>query len=241
MPSKLKALVVDDERLARQELLSMLASYPAVTVIGEADSVASAARVIEDEEPDLVFLDIQLTGESGFDLLERLTKDVQIIFVTAYEEHAIRAFEVNALDYLLKPVSSERLTEALEKARGAGASPAQDSGQLRYDDRMFVRLDGRMVFLRVDSIKYVTAERDYSHVNTTDGRSRVVRKPLSEWERRLPESHFLRIHRSTIVAMDFVKGIEPWSNYTYLVYLDGTEEPLVMSRRYAAKAKKKLG
>jgi two-component system LytT family response regulator len=241
MPKELKAVIVDDERLARRELTTMLELHPEVAVVGEADSVAAAAKKIHSEEPDLVFLDIQLAGESGFDLLDKLTQEVQIIFVTAYQEHAVRAFDVNALDYLLKPVTRERLSEALVKVRKPTAPLEQAQGPLAYDDRMFVRLDGRMAFLRIDSIKFVTADRDYSYVHTTDGRRRMVNKPLKEWENRLPDSHFLRIHRSTIVAMDYVKRLEPWSNYTYLVFLDGSEEPLTMSRRYAAKAKKQLG
>lgn len=241
MHKELRAVIVDDERLARRELTAMLEKHPEVAIVGEADSVAAAARKIHSEDPDLIFLDIQLAGESGFDLLEKLTREVQIVFVTAFQEHAVRAFEVNALDYLLKPVTRERLAEALEKVRKLTAPFEQTQGPLAYDDRMFVRLDGRMAFLRIDSIKFVTADRDYSYVHTTDGRSRMVRKQLKEWERRLPESHFLRIHRSTIVAMDHVKRLEPWSNYTYLVFLDGSEEPLTMSRRYAARAKKILG
>ena len=241
MSNELKAVIVDDERLARRELLSMLASHPEVTVVGEADSVSTAARKIESKDPDLVFLDIQLAGETGFDLLDGLNQEVQIIFVTAYEEHALRAFEVNALDYLLKPVTKERLSEALEKVQRPRAPIEQTQACLAYDDRMFLRLDGRMAFLRIDSIKFVSADRDCSCVHTADGRRRMAHKSLKEWENRLPDSHFLRIHRSTIVAIDNVKRLEPWSNYTYLVFLEGTEEPLVMSRRYAAKAKKRLG
>lgn len=241
MPRDFRAVIVDDERLARRELTTMLASHPEVVIVGEADSISTAADVIRGEAPDLIFLDIQLAGESGFDLLDKLDHPVEIIFVTAHDEHAVRAFEVNALDYLLKPVANDRLAAALQRARFKTTTAGKSLRKLAYDDRMFVRLDGKLTFLRIDSIRYITADRDYSYVHTSDGRKRLVHKSLREWEGRLPDTHFIRIHRSTIVAMDRVERLEPWSNYTYLVYVSGTDEPLTMSRRHAAKAKKRLG
>jgi two-component system LytT family response regulator len=241
MVNELRALIVDDERLARRELRAMLGTHSDVVVVGEADSVSSAVAQIDREDPDVVFLDIQLGGESGFHLLDEMNRNLPIIFVTAYEEHAVRAFEANALDYLLKPVSKDRLADALDKVKRPRPTNDQSQGRLEYDDRMFVSLEGRMAFLRIDSIKYISAQRDHSYVHTRDGRQRRVNKSLKEWENRLPETHFLRIHRSTIVSMDCVKRLEPWSNFTYLVYIEDTEEPLAMSRRYAAKAKKRLG
>jgi two-component system LytT family response regulator len=237
---ELAALIVDDERLARSEMRSLLGDHPGVRVIGEADSVESAARAINDERPDVVFLDIQLGAETGFDLLEHVVDDLAIVFVTAYEQHAIRAFEVNALDYLLKPVTPERLTAALEKLQ-APKPPATFKGPLEYDDRLFLQLDDRMAFLRLDSIKFLTAAGDYSYVHAVNGVKHLVQKPLKEWEARLPENYFLRIHRSTIVNMEHVDRLEPWSNYSYRVYVKGVPEPLVMSRRYALKAKNRLG
>jgi two-component system LytT family response regulator len=235
-----KAVIVDDERLARSELRSLLAAHPELQIVGEADSVPSAAAIIAREGPDLVFLDIQLGGETGFDLLELIHPEPAVIFVTAYEHHALRAFDVNALDYLLKPVTSERLAAALEKL----AVPRPESvpkGPVEYEDRLLLRLDDHIAFLRVDSIRYIAAGGDYSYVYSTDGKRRLVHKPLKEWEERLPENFFLRIHRSTIVNMEYVQRLEPWSNYSYLVYVEGADEPLVMSRRYAGKAKDRLG
>ncbi|UCC85357.1 MAG: response regulator transcription factor [Gemmatimonadota bacterium] len=234
------AVIVDDERLARRELGSLLEAHPEVRIVGEADSVASAADLINREEPDVVFLDIQLVGETGFDLLERLEAEPAIVFVTAYEQHAIRAFEVNALDYLLKPVTPERLAAALEKLPRPGSGPPAVE-PLDYQDRLFLRLDDRLMFLRVDAIKYITAAADYSYLHTADGRRRLVHKPLKEWEARLPANYFLRIHRSTIVNMEHVERLEPWSNYSYRVYLADVGDPLTMSRRYALKAKDRLG
>lgn len=234
------AVIVDDERLARRELSSLLEAHPEVRIVGEADSVASAAQLVNREEPDVVFLDIQLVGETGFDLFEQLEVEPAIVFVTAYEQHALRAFEVNALDYLLKPVTPERLAAALEKLAGPTAGP-QAVEPLDFQDRLFLRLDDRMTFLRVDTIKYITAAADYSYLHTVDGKRRLVHKPLKEWEARLPANYFLRIHRSTIVNMEHVERLEPWSNYSYRVYLADIGDPLTMSRRYALKAKDRLG
>jgi two-component system LytT family response regulator len=218
----------------------LLAVHTDVEIVGEADSVETAREVISRERPDVVFLDIQLAGETGFDLLPLLEDAPDVIFVTAYEQHAIRAFEVNALDYLLKPVTPERLAVALQRTVEP-SKPHVSKVPLKYEDRLFLRLDDRVAFLRVDNIKLVNAAGDYSYVSTTAGKRHLVHKPLKEWESRLPENYFLRIHRSMIVNMEYVERLEPWSNYSYRVYLRGASEPLVMSRRYAAKAKDRLG
>ncbi|UCF19233.1 MAG: response regulator transcription factor [Gemmatimonadota bacterium] len=235
-----RVVIVDDERLARSELRTLLAEHPELEVVGEAESVSSAAEVIARENPDAVFLDIQLGAETGFDLLELIGAEPAIIFVTAYERHALRAFEVNALDYLLKPVTPDRLRAALERLSLPRPESAP-TGPLDYEDRLLLRLDDRLAFLRVDTIKYIAAAGDYSYVYTSEGKRRLVHKPLKEWEARLPANYFLRIHRSTIVNMEHVERLEPWSNYSYLVYVEGVDEPLTMSRRYVGKAKDRLG
>jgi two-component system LytT family response regulator len=238
---ELAAVIVDDERLARNEMRSLLADHPEVQVIGEADSVKKAAALINSERPDVVFLDIQLAGETGFDLLEQVTIDeVAVVFVTAYDQHAMRAFEVNALDYLLKPVTPERLAAAVERLE-VPRPPSTIKGPLEYDDRLFLQIDDRMAFLRIDTIKFIVAAGDYSYVHAVNGVKHLVQKPLKEWEERLPDNYFLRIHRSTIVNMEHVERLEPWSNYSYRVYVKAVGEPLVMSRRYALKAKDRLG
>ena len=241
MAKELTAVIVDDERLARNEMRSLLADHPEVRVIGESDSVQSAVELIDRERPDVVFLDIQLAGETGFDLLERVPgNDMAIVFVTAYEQHAMRAFEVNALDYLLKPVTPERLAAAIERLE-APRPLSTLKGPLEYDDRLFLQVDDRMVFLRIDSIKYIAAAGDYSYLHGVNGKKHLVQKPLKEWEARLPANYFLRIHRSTVVNMEHVERLEPWSNYSYRVYMKAVDEPLIMSRRYALKAKDRLG
>ena len=235
-----KAVMVDDERLARSKLRAMLEHHPEISVTGEADSAEAAVRLISEERPDVVFLDIQMPGESGFDLVNRLERPLKIIFVTAFDEYAIRAFEINALDYLLKPVTQERLTRAVERLSHSQAPAETPSRRLEYDDFLFLTIDHNSRFLRVREIKYISASDVYSEIVTADEQKSLVLKPLSEWEERLPEKYFARIHRSTIINIEFVERMEKWFNYSFQVHLRGVKEPLTMSRRYAAKLKDKL-
>jgi two-component system, LytTR family, response regulator len=235
-----KAVIVDDERLARAKLRAMLEHYPQISIAGEADSAEAAFRLINEERPDAVFLDIQMPGESGFDLVNRLERPVRIIFVTAFDEYAIRAFEINALDYLLKPVTQERLTRAVERLSHSPEPAEIPNRLLEHDDFLFLTVGQNSRFLRVSEIKYVSAADAYSEIITTDEQKALVLKPLIEWEERLPEKHFARIHRSTIINIEFVERVEKWFNYSFKVYLRGIKEPLTMSRRYAAKLKGKL-
>jgi len=241
MNKALNVLVIDDERLARRDLISLLGAYENIHVVGQADDVPSAVRAIERLNPDVIFLDIQMPGSSGFDLLEKADVEAQVIFVTAYDEYAIRAFEVNALDYLLKPVHPDRLAKALEKLEIQEQETPTRIRRLDYDDRLFLMLGRHFKFLKVNSILAVTAAGDYSEVLTSDGMKGLTLKSMKEWEGRLPARHFLRIHRSTIINMEFVDRVEEWFNYSFKVYLKGLEEPYVISRRYATRLKEKLG
>ncbi len=244
-PDKLRldALIVDDERLARRELRTLLASHPEVSVVGEADSVASALTLLQGRRPDLLFLDIQLAGETGFDLLERVgAADFKTVFVTAFDAYAIRAFEVNALDYLLKPVNPARLKRALDKLLlSEPAAPAHALRPLAVDDRLYLELGSRSVFLKVGRVTHVTAAGDYSEVFTAEGQKYLVEKPLREWEARLPEKFFARIHRNCIVNLEYVERVESWFNRSHQLFLRGHNEPLTVSRRHAARLKEKFG
>jgi len=241
MKRPLNALVIDDERLARKDLISLLSAYDNISVIGEAEDVPSAVSAIERLNPDVIFLDIQMPGDSGFDLLEKADIKSQIIFVTAYDEYAIRAFEVNALDYLLKPVNPERLEKALEKLDSGKQYSLTKTRVLDYEDRLFLMLGRHFKFLKVKTILVISAAGDYSEVLTSDGTKGLTLKSMKEWESRLPQTHFIRIHRSTIINMEFIDRVEEWFNYSFRIYLKGFEEPYVISRRYAAKLKEKLG
>ncbi|HZS05577.1 MAG TPA: LytTR family DNA-binding domain-containing protein [Blastocatellia bacterium] len=234
-----KAVIVDDERLARNKLRSLLAQHPEIQIVGEADGVKVALRVIEETKPDVVFLDIQMPGQSGFDLVNQLRQPIRIIFATAFDEYAIRAFEVNALDYLLKPVNPERLARAVERLSLAAPEPDKSTRPLEYDDYLFLTFGDSSRFLRVGAIRSISAAGVYTEVVTADSQKTLVLKSLNEWEARLPGKYFLRIHRSTIINLEFVERVEKWFNYSQHVYLRGVGEPFVMSRRYAARLREK--
>jgi two-component system, LytTR family, response regulator len=237
MRKPIQALVVDDERLARKDLTSLLAAHRDLRVVGEAQDVPSALEAIERLNPDVVFLDIQMPGQSGFDLLDQCDYKGKLIFVTAYDEYALRAFEVNALDYLLKPVSPERLKRAVERMEREEPAEGDGTPKLNVEDRLFLTVGNRLRFLRVGNILCIHSAGDYSEVVTTDGQKGLTPKPLKEWEQRLPGHSFCRIHRSTIIQMDQVERVEEWFNYSFRVHLRGLENPLVISRRYASLIK----
>jgi two-component system LytT family response regulator len=241
MKRKSRAIIVDDERLARKDMNSLLAEFKNIEVVGEADSVAAAAKLIKEKEPDIVFLDIQMPGESGFDLLEKTDVQAKVIFVTAFDEHAIRAFEVDAVDYLMKPVSPERLRKAIEKVEKEDVQRVGSKRSLGFDETMFLTINTSLKFIKVSSILCVEAAGDYSQIITSDGKKGIVQKSMTEWEERLPENHFCRIHRSTIINLEYVSRAEEWFNSAYHVYLKGLETPLVMSRRYATRLKERMG
>jgi two-component system LytT family response regulator len=234
------AIIVDDERLARRELRSMLEeSHSAVVrVVGEAERVQTAAELVRTSDADVVFLDVQLAGESGLDLLDLIDPAVEVVFVTAFDQYAVRAFEVNALDYLLKPVVPARLARAVERLAAPNEGDDGKVTRLEYQDRLFLRLDDRMGFVKVAEIVSIVADGDYSNVRLVGGRMHRARKSLREWLARLPESAFARVHRSTIVNLEHVERVEEWSHFSYRLHLRGASEPVTMSRRYAGQLKR---
>ena len=236
-----KAVVVDDERLARNKLRSLLEAHPEIRVAGEADGVQSALRVIDETQPDVLFLDIQMPRQSGFDLVNQLKIPVKVIFVTAYDEYAIRAFEINALDYLLKPINPERLARAIERLSQHSTPSDQPIRIFQYDDFLLLSFGDASGFHKLSTIKCICAAGVYSEVCLVDGRKALVSRPLNEWEARLPEKHFARIHRSTIVNLDFVDRLELWFNRSARLFLRQTDEPFIVSRRYVTKLRMKFG
>ncbi len=240
MKKKLDTLVVDDERLARKDLINLLGGFENIRVVDEAENVASALKAIDHHHPDVIFLDIQMPGESGFDLLEKIDTEIRIIFVTAFDEYAIRAFEVNAMDYLLKPVNPERLAKAVERLEMEPTDEIVPIRKLQYDDRLFISINNQMKFLKLQNILCINSAGDYSEVVLTNSVKGLTQKSLREWEHRLPENHFCRIHRSTIINMEYIDRLEEWFNYSFRVYLKGIATPFIISRRYAALLKHKF-
>ncbi|MDP3582415.1 MAG: LytTR family DNA-binding domain-containing protein [Ignavibacteria bacterium] len=236
----LKSVIVDDEKLAREDLKSVLKEFSNVEVVGEADSAESAAALLKTIEPDILFLDIQMPGKTGFDLLAEVQTSAKIIFVTAYDEYAIKAFEVSAQDYLLKPVSKSRIELALEHLEISEESKSAHLNQLDYNDTIFVMINNSYQFLKINTIIKIIAAGNYSEVYTNGKQKGLVLKSLREWENRLPGNQFVRVHRNSVINLEYVEKIEDWFNYSYKIHLKGIEGTVIMSRRYALKLKDKL-
>lgn len=241
MKKKLRAIIVDDERLARNDLRSLLSEYKEIEVVAEADNVDKAIESIAKHDPDIIFLDIQMPGKSGFNLLEQIDVKARVIFVTAFDEYAIRAFEVDAIDYLLKPVNPERLKNTIERLEHEGLDRTESRKKLQYDDTIFLTINAHLKFMRINTIVFIQAAGDYSEITTNDGKKGLAQKSLTEWEHRLPEKYFCRIHRSTIVNLDYVNRIDEWFGNSFHVYMKNIETPLILSRRYAALLRHKMG
>jgi len=236
MKKTFKALIVDDEKLARQDLLSLLKDFPEIQVVGEAGNAEEATQMAADLDPEVIFLDIQMPGKDGFELLQELNTKAKIIFVTAYDEYAIKAFEVNAQDYLLKPVNDKRLQAAIEHLKTA-KQENEPSKNFDYNDSFFLMINNAYQFLKISSIISISSAGNYSEVITSTKLKGLVLKSMLEWENKLPSNYFVRVHRNAIINLEYIDHVEEWFNYSYQVYMKGLEKPVLMSRRYAAKLK----
>jgi len=226
------ALVVDDEPLARANLVNLLRKDPEISILGESSSGTDAVKVVRELRPSLLFLDVQMPGCDGFDVLESLGADVPpaVVFVTAYDRYALKAFEAEALDYLLKPYANARFFRVLSRAKAALAHrPAENC---RWD-RIMVRSAGRISFLSASEIDWIEAADYYSALHIGP-RTHLLRRSMAELERDLEPKHFCRIHRSTIVNLSRVRDLRLDAGGEYeIVLLDDTR--LKVSRRYREK------
>jgi two-component system, LytTR family, response regulator len=238
--TKLTAYIVDDEPLAIQTLKKRLESFPDILCVGEAERMAKAQKEIVELNPDILFLDIQLAEGTGFDLLNAIDYPGKVIFITAFDQYAFRAFEINALDYLLKPVSVERLEQALDKLNQPGERKATEVARFQIDDRILVMIRSYMRFIIIRNILIITAARDYSTVLTREKEEYLVLRSMTEWENRLPQEHFIRVHRSHIVNIDAIDRIRKVSGTAALVYLKGETEPITLSRSYYKTVKNRF-
>lgn len=251
--TKIRALIVDDEPLARRRIKSLLAPDSSVEVIGECSDGYKAVSSISELTPDLVFLDIQMPAMDGFDVIRTIGAERMptVIFVTAYDQYALKAFEVNALDYLLKPFDRSRFQKTLERAKAMirGLQNGHVNNQLlsllanlqreqEIPDRFIIKSGGRVVFLKVEEIDWMRAVGNYVRLQV--GRdSHLMRETMTGMEAKLYPDKFMRIHRSTIVNLDRVKEVQPWAKGEYVVIMrDGTR--LMMSRRYRERLNERL-
>lgn len=236
----MKALIIDDERLARKELMKLLEEHPAIEVAGEAANADEAEKMIEELNPDLLFLDIQMPGRTGFQLLESLDTVPMVVFTTAYDEFAIKAFEVNALDYLLKPIQPERLAEAVRKIQDKERmrEGRMREGKLGLNDQVFVKDGERCWFVSLSNIRMFESDGNYIKVFFDTNRP-MIHKSLNALDEKLDERSFFRASRKHIVNLSWVEGIEPWFNGGLMVRLKGGDK-VEVSRRQAAKFKEMM-
>lgn len=228
----MKALLIDDERLARNELRRLLAVHKHVQVAGEAADATEALARVDELRPDLLFLDVQMPGDDGFALLEKIEPPLPlVIFTTAYDEFAVKAFQFNALDYLLKPVDPARLAAALDKVelRVAENKAAQSRGRLSAEDKVFVREGDRCWFVAVKNIRLLVSEGNYTRIHFDNERPQLFRS-LTAMEERLDPKQFFRANRKEVINLAWVEGIEPWFSGGLLVKLKGGAK-VELSRR----------
>ncbi|MBZ4395418.1 response regulator [Myxococcus sp. MISCRS1] len=238
----MRVLIVDDERLARAELRRLLAAFPDVEVVGEATHVDDACRQVESLEPDLLLLDIQMPGGSGFDVLARLDEPPDVIFTTAFDAHAVRAFSVNALDYLLKPIEAERLTEALERVRQRSRQTERASEPTRAPgaplERVFVKEGERCWLVQLSQVPLITSEGNYSRLHLA-GHQPLLLRSLSYLEEKLDPARFFRASRQHLINLDFVDTLEPGPGGTLVARLRGGPE-IEMSRRQSQRFRERM-
>ena len=240
----MRAIIIDDERLARTELKKLLQDYPEVEVIDEAANADEGVTKIESQQPDLIFLDIQMPGKTGFDMLAQLEKTPQVIFTTAYDEFALKAFEVNALDYLLKPIEPKRLADAIQKLNGSDIRELRteitgtNNSLLTENDQVFVKDGERCWFVKLNDIRLFESVGNYAKVFFGVNKPLIL-KSLNALEERLDEKTFFRANRKHIVNLRMIDKIEPYFNGGLLLELKGGEK-IEVSRRQTVKFKEMM-
>ena len=247
----MKAIVVEDSRLAREGLVRMLKDYPELTVVGQADHAGSALTLVDQTHPDVIFLDIHMPGGTGFELLEKLRYLPQIIFTTAYSEHAIRSFDFNTIDYLLKPISKERLTTAINKLLARTDNDATEETEqsennknqpvkdpLEGHSKLLVKDGDHCFLIRLDTIRYIESQKNYVQLFFENNKA-FVKKSLNSIEARLPKSIFFRANRQYVVNLQEIRRIEESISDGFVVTMSDGKE-LEISRRNAIELKELL-
>jgi two-component system LytT family response regulator len=238
----MKALLIDDERLARNELRRLIAAFPEIEIVGEAAQPKQAREQMATLRPDLLFLDVQMPGETGIEFLESLEPPIpNVIFTTAYDEFAVKAFELNALDYLLKPVDPARLAAAIDRVRHIKqtlAAKRPPAGCLDATDKVFVREGEKCWFVEVGQIRLLESEGNYTRVHFADAQPQLFRS-LNAMEERLDPKFFFRANRRQIINISWIAGIEPWFSSGLLVHLKGGAK-IELSRRQAQEFRERM-
>jgi two-component system, LytTR family, response regulator len=243
----MNAIIIDDERLARNELKRLLEDFPRINIVAEAANADEAIALIEEHQPDLLFLDIQMPGKTGFELLETLEGNVpEVIFTTAYDEYALKAFEYNALDYLMKPIDSARLAEAILKVedelkKSVQVSAVNAQNYLTENDQVFVKDGEKCWFVKLGKVRLFESMGNYVRLHFEDQKPMIL-KSLNSLEERLDPKSYFRANRKHIINLQWVDKIEPWFSGGLLVTLKNGEkttplEKIEISRRQAIKFK----
>ena len=241
----IKAIIIDDERLARNELKKLLAEFPEIEVVAEAANANEGIEKIDNLAPELIFLDIQMPGKTGFEMLAEMDRTPNVIFTTAYDEYALKAFEVNALDYLLKPIEPKRLADAIQKLQGhddkddQGAIPMNfNRSVLQENDQVFVKDGERCWFVKLTDIRLFESVGNYAKVYFGANKPLIL-KSLNSLEERLDEKIFFRANRKHIVNLRMIEKVEPYFNGGLLLELKGGEK-IEVSRRQTVKFKEMM-
>lgn len=228
---KLRVILVDDERLAREEIKRHLQDYPDVELCGEAEDIEQASALIHEHRPDLLLLDIQMPGGSGFELLESLAHMPEVIFVTAFDQYAVKAFEANALDYLVKPVRSERFAKAMDKIlQRFREMPAHDPQQ---EQKIFVKEGDRIYLVKVGDIYRIESSGNYARLYTEKNKL-LIKRSLNQLEKTLDPNQFFRINRNEIIQLRFVQYVETLPKSRLMVRLQSGIELIVSARQSVA-------
>ncbi|MFT6871541.1 MAG: two-component system LytT family response regulator [Roseivirga sp.] len=238
----MRALIIDDERLARKELTNLLQEYPEIEIVGEAVNAEDAEEKIQALQPDLLFLDIQMPGKTGFELLETLDSVPDVVFTTAYDEYAMKAFDFNALDYLLKPIEPNRLKETITKLinrpkKEAVAEIVSDQ-KLGPQDRVFVKDGDKCWFVKLENIRLFESDGNYIKIYF-DNFKPMIHKSLNALDEKLDDRSFFRASRKHIINLTWVESIESWFNGGLMVVLRGGDK-VEVSRRQAARFKEMM-
>ncbi|MCF8428856.1 MAG: LytTR family DNA-binding domain-containing protein [Bacteroidia bacterium] len=239
----IRTVLVDDVEVMRITLKKVLAQFPHIEIVGEASTFDEARDVINNLQPDLVLLDIDLNGLTSIDIIGELNCTPKIIFITSHENFAVKAFELNAVDYIIKPISAKRISAAIEKI--AKPPEAIQEGSIDNDETfqsdqiILLNFDNKMNFIKIKDINFIEAYGNYTKVNMDDGKLSITYNSIKNWDSKLPEDIFIQIHRSTIVNLLNVQKIEKWTNDTGRLYLKDIEKPFEISRSYFFQIKKK--